>query len=26
LFPLDLMSDGSPRKGYESMYIEALKP
>lgn len=25
-FPLDLYDDGSPRKGKESMYIEAIKP
>lgn len=25
-FPLDVMSDGQPRKGLESMYIEAAKP
>lgn len=25
-FPLDLLSDGHPRKGFESMYIEAQKP
>jgi hypothetical protein len=24
--PLDLAADGSPRKGQESMYIEAIKP
>ena len=25
-FPLDANSSGNPRKGVESMYIEALKP
>lgn len=25
-FPLDVYEDGSPRKGVESMYVEATKP